>query len=642
VRAVVLVKQVPDLRASPVGLRPDGTIDRERAAAITNPADRHALEAALRLADEVWALSMGPPQAEATLREALALGARRAVLLCDRALAGSDTWATANALAAAITHLGGADLVCCGTTALDGETGQVGPQVAARLGWPQATAVEDARLEEGGLVVRRVVEGGYEELRLPLPALVTVAETGFAPHYPTLPDRRRAGRAAVERLGAAEAGIPADRVGLVASPTKVAHMAPAPLPDRACRFVDERFTLEDLAAALREAAAAPGRGSGEAAPDRRPGSGTAGGGADPSAEAAPTTPARAPGPEAGDDAGPGTGGAPQVWVVGEVDDGRLGSCSAELCSKAVELADALGGRAAAFLAGASVDGAAAEAARYGAEVVYAAEHPDLEPCRTEPHTRVLVEAVRTWAPEVVCFSATTTGRDLAPRVAAMLDTGLAADCTDLRIGPWARRGHHYPALLHAVRPAMAGGVMATCVCPEARPQMATVRPGLWPAVPRPRPLRRVDVPVRLEPADLRVQVLARHVAHGEVALGDADVIVAGGAGCDATTWPLVEELAAALGGRVAASRGAVEAHLAPRARQVGQTGVSVHPRLYVACGISGALQHVVGMRAARTVVAINRDPDALIFRLAHYGVIGDVREVLPRLIAALRLTPGRV
>jgi electron transfer flavoprotein beta subunit len=160
-RAVVLVKQVPDLRGAPVGVRPDGTIYRAGAAAITNPADLHALEAALNLADEVWALSMGPAQAENALREALSLGATRGVLLCDRILAGSDTWATANALAAAVGWLDGVDLVLGGISALDGETGQVGPEVATRLGSPQATGCESLAVDGTSLIAQRIVEGGF-------------------------------------------------------------------------------------------------------------------------------------------------------------------------------------------------------------------------------------------------------------------------------------------------------------------------------------------------------------------------------------------------------------------------------------------------------------------------------------------------
>lgn len=618
-KVIVLVKQVPDLRTAKVGLATDGTIEREQAAAITNPVDLHALEAALQLAGEVWALTMGPARAEQVLRDCISRGAAGGVLLCDRAFAGSDTWATANVLAAGIEHLGGADLVVCGLSALDGETGQVGPEVAGRLGWPQVTMVEELHVEGDGaggarLVARRIVEGGFEVVSCPLPAVVTVAETGYEPRYPTMPGRRKAAQAEVPTLGSAELGLAPDRAGLEASPTKVAHLTPAPLPDRVCRFVGNGFGYADLVGELRTLGVLqPGEPAGRDGDTPE----------DPVPE--PTDPAT---------------DEPGVWVVCEVDDaGRLAHASAELITKAHDLAPELAPDrpgVGAVVVGAAPDGAVADAAAVGADVVYVARDPVLTPYRSLPHARVVAAAARAHDPAVLLASATTTGRDLAPRIASLLDAGLAADCTDLAVGPFERRHVRCEGLLHEIRPAMAGGVLATCVSPFVRPQMATVRPGVF--VPRQRPCRAhvVELPVVLEPGDLAVEVLERQVRAGDVGLADADVVVAGGAGCDARTWPAVEALAAAIGGSVAATRGAVEAGLAPRSRQVGQTGVTVHPRLYVACGVSGALQHVVGMRNARVVVAINRDPEALIFSLASFGVVGDVAEVVPALTRALQ------
>lgn len=610
-KAIVLVKQVPDLRGAPVGVRADGTIAREQAAAVTNPADLHAIEAACALADEVVALTMGPPAAEAVLRDAVARGASDGVLLCDRALAGSDTWATANALAAAIAHIGGADIVVCGLSALDGETGQVGPEVACRLGLPQATGCEEMHLDGDRLSARRIVEGGYEWLSMPLPAVVTVAETGYEPRYPTLPGRRRGARVDIARVGIADIGLDARRVGLDASPTKVAHMAPEALARRDCHFVGDAFDIDALVAELKRrgalADASTSRPSGSSVADTE--------------EAEPRDP---------------TCADPAVWVVCEVEAGGISSASAELLSKATELAPGLGGGVGAWCAAADTSAAAVDAARFGADVVMVAQHRELSPYRCVPHARVLADAARERGPAAILVGATTTGRDLAPRVAGMLDTGLAADCTDLAVGDWERRHVTYPGLLHQIRPAMAGGVVATCVTPLARPQMATVRPGVFTAVPRPCRSSIVEVPVVFEPSDLVVSIVDREVRRSDVRLADAEVVVAGGAGCDAASWSVVEDLAAAIGGLVAASRGAVEAGLAPRELQVGQTGTTVHPRLYVACGVSGALQHTVGMRAAGTVVAVNRDPDALIFQMADFGIVGDVRDAVPLLTAALK------
>lgn len=613
-RAIVLVKQVPDLRLGGVGVRADGTIDRAAAAPITNPADLHALEAAVQLADEVWALSMGPPTADGALREAIAGGAQRGVLLCDRLLAGSDTWATANALAATITWLGGADLVVCGMSALDGETGQVGPSVAQRLGWPQATGCESFAVDGSTLEARRIVEGGYEWLRLPLPAVVTVSETGYAPRYPSLPARRRAASAAIELVSADDVGLRSSDVGLAASPTKVAKMSPVAWPERHCRFVGDGFDYDDLVGALVERGAlSPGDARDDAPEATAP-------------DSAPEVPADAPVHD----------GEANLWVVCRTSGDGLDRASRELLSKAVELAPSLGGGVGALVLADEARGAVDDAARHGADVVYLAEDPALAEYVTEPFARVVVDAVRAHRPNTLLLAASTTGRDLGPRVASMLGTGLAADCTDLYVDSWTRLGVQHDGLLHMVRPAMAGGVLATCLCPEARPQMATVRPGVFAVHTAPRRARVVRLDVALQPEDRRVTVLERRISAADVDLRDADVVIAGGAGCDATSWHLVEDLASVIGGAVAASRGAVEAGLAVRAQQVGQTGATVRPRLYVACGISGALQHAVGMQDSSTIVAVNRDPEAVVFRLAHFGIVADTRDAVPALIDALR------
>lgn len=324
-----------------------------------------------------------------------------------------------------------------------------------------------------------------------------------------------------------------------------------------------------------------------------------------------------------------------MWVGCELSHGGLSAVSAQLLTKARELAPALDGSVAAFIAGHEVGPAVEEASAFGADVVLVASDARLDPYRCLPHARVLADAVRERRPQVLLLGATSTGRDLAPRVAARLDTGLAADCTDLRIADWTRRGHIHERLLHQIRPAMASSVLATCVCPTARPQMATVRPGVFSSAPAPRRSRVEAVAVDLAPEDLGVEVVEREVQVSDVGHTEASIVVAGGAGCSAESWHLVEELANALGGRVAASRAAVEAGLAPRPLQVGQTGTTVKPDLYIACGISGAFQHVVGVKAAKTVVAVNRDPEAAIFRFAHYGVVADVAEALPRLTDAL-------
>ncbi|MBI5090724.1 MAG: electron transfer flavoprotein subunit alpha/FixB family protein, partial [Actinobacteria bacterium] len=386
-------------------------------------------------------------------------------------------------------------------------------------------------------------------------------------------------------------------------------MTPVPWPDRACRFVGDGFDLDDLVGALAERGAF-------VAGDRVL-SATVGDALD----AAP--------------AGPELDGDPNLWVVCRATTSGLDRASCELLSQATRLAPELGGGVGALVLAGDATGSVDAAGTFGADVVYLAEHPALAEYRTEPYARVVADALATHRPAAVLLAATTTGRDLAPRVASMLGTGLAADCTDLYVDTWTRLGVAHERLLHMVRPAMAGGVLATCLCPEARPQMATVRPGVFAVQSSPRRPRVERLAVDLLPTDERVEVLERRISPADVDLRDADVVIAGGAGCDASSWHLVEELAQAIGGRVAASRGAVEAGLADRSQQVGQTGATVRPQLYVACGISGALQHAVGMQDSATIVAINRDPEAVVFRLAHFGIVADACEAIPDLIAAL-------
>lgn len=391
-------------------------------------------------------------------------------------------------------------------------------------------------------------------------------------------------------------------------------MTPVSWPERHCRFIEDDFGFDDLLDALIERGAF-------ATSDRVLADG-------------PTDTA-GPLPD-----GPAYEGEANLWVVCHANGGGLDRASRELLSRATDLAPDLGGGVGALVLTAAAAGVVDDAGRYGADVVYLAEHPSLADYLTEPYARVVVDAALAHRPAAMLLAATTTGRDLAPRVASMLGTGLAADCTDLYIDTWTRHGVSYEQLLHMVRPAMAGGVLATCLCPEARPQMATVRPGVFALRAAPRRPRVVHLDVTLMPTDGRVELLERSISPADVDLRDADVVIAGGAGCDTASWHLVEELAQAIGGRVAASRGAVEAGLAQRAQQVGQTGATIRPRLYVACGISGALQHAVGMQDSATIVAINRDPGAVVFRLAHFGIVADARDAIPQLIAALQRRGG--
>jgi electron transfer flavoprotein alpha subunit len=330
-----------------------------------------------------------------------------------------------------------------------------------------------------------------------------------------------------------------------------------------------------------------------------------------------------------------------VCIFAEVDGGRVAEVSLELVHKGRELASALGGRVAAFLMGRDVGDLAGPLFEHGCDEVCLAEDEALEHYTTVPFAEVVSRMVRGRRPAVVLFGATPLGRDLAPRVASALQVGLTADCTDLKIGPHrdALAGKEYPALLHQIRPAFGGNIIATIVNPETRPQMATVREGVM-KMGNPEPGRRGEL-IRFDGAVaesmLCVEVIERHRAERRVDLKKANIIVAGGAGVGGKEgFALIRQLADALGGQVGASRAAVDAGYVDKAHQVGQTGTTVRPKLYIACGISGAVQHRAGMQESTQIVAINTNPDAPIFGIAHYGIVGDLSQVIPAFIDAYK------
>jgi electron transfer flavoprotein alpha subunit len=323
-----------------------------------------------------------------------------------------------------------------------------------------------------------------------------------------------------------------------------------------------------------------------------------------------------------------------VWIVAEHLHGQLRRGTHELLGEGRRLADKLGVELSAVLLGDQVQPLASDLIAHGADRVYLAQDPVLAHCRTGPYTDVLAGMVNRHKPEIVLISATPQGRDLAPRVAARLSAGLTADCTGLDIDEKDR-------LLVQTRPAFGGNLMATIVCREARPQMATVRPGVMKALD-PDPSRTgevVEIPVHLDERSVLAKIveIVQQETDGQVNLQDAEIIVSGGRGLGKPeNFALIRELAGALGGAVGASRATVDAGWIPAYHQVGQTGRTVQPKLYIACGISGAVQHLAGMASSDVIIAINKDPSAPIFNIATYGIVGDLFEIVPALTKKLK------
>jgi len=323
-----------------------------------------------------------------------------------------------------------------------------------------------------------------------------------------------------------------------------------------------------------------------------------------------------------------------VWVVAEHLHGQLRRGAYELLGEGRRLADKLSVELAAVLLGDQVEALAKDLIVHGADKVYLAQDPALTHYRTGPYTDVLAGIINQHKPEIVLISATPQGRDLAPRLAARLSAGLTADCTGLDIDTRER-------LLVQARPAFGGNLMATIICRHARPQMATVRPGVMKSLD-PDPGRAgevVAVPVHLDERGILSKILevAQQEGDSQVNLQDAEIIVSGGRGLGkAENFSLLRELAEVLGAAVGASRAAVDAGWIPAYHQVGQTGRTVQPKLYIACGISGAVQHLAGMASSDCIIAINKDPSAPIFNVATYGVVGDLFEIMPALTRKLK------
>jgi electron transfer flavoprotein alpha subunit len=322
-----------------------------------------------------------------------------------------------------------------------------------------------------------------------------------------------------------------------------------------------------------------------------------------------------------------------VWVFAEHRDGKLAKVGLQLLGCARGLADDVGERVCAVLLGHGVEGFIDTLFEYGADLVYHVDAPELEAYRFDTYTKAMVSLVRKHSPNMFLLGATHIGRDLAPRVSRRLNAGLTADCTELTIDQETK-------LLRMTRPAFGGNIMATILCPNTRPQMSTVRPGIMKEI-EPRAGAKgevVEEDVEFEPRDLMVAIReVVKVPKKMVNLEEAKIIVSGGRGVGSSAgFKVLEELAEVLGAEVGGSRVAVEKGWISQDHQVGQTGKSVRPDLYIACGISGSIQHRAGMQTSGIIVAINKDPDAYIFKIADYGIVGDLHTVVPALSEAFR------
>lgn len=610
-KVVVLVKQVPVV----TDLKFDAetkTLIREGVPNVINPYDRLAIVESVKLkkthGGEAVAVTMGPPQAREAMVEALALGCDRAVHIVDRAFAGSDTLATARALSLFLKQEG-YDLVFCGKYSVDAETGQVGPEVAELLDIPQITGVTKLEVLEGGRRIRatRGTDEGQEVVECDLPALLT-AEERLNRSGPTPPPALEAARSRpVEALAANDLSADPSIFGFAGSPTWVSQIYSVATTRQPLML--EGSSLDDVVHTLTEHLLGHGLfGDWQGARDIL------------HVQARP----------------PGARADRAVWVVGEVLGGQLHSATYELLGRSVALADQLHGDVTGVMLGAQPADQAAALAAYGADRVLLIEGAQLAEYSPEGYANALAQAIQRFQPYAVLIPATTRGRDFAPRVAARLGLGLTGDAIGLEIDEQER--------LVQLKPAFGGNIVAP-ILSKTFPQMATVRPGMLDAM-QPDWSRQALIQ-RLELDDIgpiRTQTVqsTQEVDATALSLEDADVVVAVGTGLERReNVKLARELAEVLGAAIGATRRVTDANWLPRQHQIGLTGKAVAPKLYIALGIRGVMNHTIGMQRSQTIVAVNKDPEAPIFQMANYGIVGDCLQLIPALTQALAAAKQR-
>ncbi len=328
-----------------------------------------------------------------------------------------------------------------------------------------------------------------------------------------------------------------------------------------------------------------------------------------------------------------------IFVYCEIEDGQVVEVSLELLTKGRKLANEIDRKLEAVVIGHNLGGIEKQIFPYGVDVIHIADNSRLYPYLTLPHAEIVAKLFEQEQPEVALFGATSVGRDLAPRVASKLKCGLTADCTSLVFGDHTenKTGKEYKNLLYQIRPAFGGNIIATIINPDTRPQMATVREGVMKKEifnsTYKGEIKHINVDTILNDSHMAVEIIERHIEKQKVNIKNSQIIISGGYGVGSKeNFDMLYELADLLGGEVGASRAAVDAGFVDHARQVGQTGVTVRPKLYIACGISGAVQHTAGMNESAKIISINNDPKAPINQIADYVVTGNVEDVIPKMI----------
>jgi electron transfer flavoprotein alpha subunit len=625
---ISLIKQVP--LPGEMRMGEDGLMERTKAKSIINIDCQFGLEAGLQLKKQhpdarLIVCSMGPGSFENSLRTAISMGYDEAYLLSDRKLGGSDTFATGLALSTLIRHLGFTKdskepfIILAGRQTSDGDTAHVPSQVAENMGIPQATFIESLKDDgHGNVLVKRIIEGGYQMMRLPLPCVISLTPTGIPPRKPSLSGAIKARNINITTFGVDQIGLGTEKIGINGSPTivsKVVNIVSERPPVSMAEGHNEVTLVDSLIENFKK-----------------------GGNVLEKKEKITRKEIERPDYPEKDF----RNGARGIVTWAEVANGKITRPSLELLTPARNLAKELGDntRVMTMIIGKNVGRLAQTLIEHGSDEVIIVENDKLEEYLVLPFSSIFAQFIRERKPEIALFAATTSGRELAPRIAMKTESGVTADCTGLEIGEYIDKKEQviYRPILESRRPTYGESKLATIlgfVCP----QVSTARAGTF-EVPK-RAEGRQGIISTFKPVlnekDFVVEIVETVRGEGGLQnLFDADIIVSGGRGATGDNLSMIKALAEALkdkgiNAEWACSRTVVDEGLAEYARQIGQTGKTVRPKIYIAVGISGALQHLAGMKESGKVIAIDHNPRANIFNNADFGIVGEYADIIPEL-----------
>ena len=630
---ISLIKQVPV--PSEMRMGDDGLMDRTKAKSIINIDCQFGLEAGLQLKKQnpdarLIVCSMGPQTFENSLRTAISMGYDEAYLLSDRKLGGSDTYATGLAISKMLKHLGFDHnskepfVVVAGRQTSDGDTAHVPSQVAENLGVPQATFVESVKADgNGNIIAKRIIEGGYQMMKLPIPCVVSITPTGIAPRKPSLSGAIKARNASITTFSIETIGLGTEKIGLNGSPTivsKVINIVSERAPIIMSAGHSETEKVDSMIANFKKGANVLEKSDAivKKENDR------------------PDFPEK--------DFRNGSRG---ILTWAEVVNGKISRPSLELLTPARYLANQLGNdtKVMTLIIGKDVQNMAQTLIEHGSDEVIFVDNDKLKEYLVLPFSSIFEQVIKLQKPEIALFAATTSGRELAPRIGSKTDSGVTADCTGLEIGEYVNKKEKviYTPILESRRPTYGESKLATIlgfVCP----QISTARAGTF-EVPK-REEGRQGIVTRFNPVledkDFIVEII--NTVRGEGGLQnlfEADIIITGGRGTTYDSLTLVKKLAEELQNKGinaewACSRPVVDDGVAEYARQIGQTGKTVRPKVYIAVGVAGAIQHVAGMKGAEKIIAIDHNPKATIFNNSDFGIVGEYKDILPELIERVK------